>query len=74
MEKGLTRLEKLLHESVNDPLGIEEYERVRKGIDPARANVGQATRAMVFLAFREYFLADGTKILEDCWRFAAGQA
>jgi len=74
MEAGLNRLETLAQESATDPLGIEEFEKVRKGIDPARVNVGQATRAMVFLAFREYFLADGTKAMEDCWRFAGGQA
>jgi hypothetical protein len=54
-----------------DPLGINLFDVLRKGIDPAKVNVGQATRDMVFKSFQEYFLSDGCKSMEECWRFAA---
>lgn len=66
---------KLLEEVRNQPdgdhLGIESFNSLRQGIDPSRANVGQATRDMVYRAFREYFLADGTKSMNECWQFGA---
>lgn len=55
-----------------DPLGIASFNSLRMGIDPSRANVGQATRDMVYRAFREFFLADGTKPMSECWQFGAG--
>lgn len=54
-----------------DPLGIESFNSLRLGIDPSRVNVGQATRDMVYRAFREFFLADGTKPMRECWQFGA---
>lgn len=74
MERGLTRLkDNLQTEPLSDPIGIAEFELLRKGIDPSKVNVGQATRNMVFGAFREYFLSDGTKEMQECWQFAASQ-
>lgn len=66
-------LEQQSREPNGDPLAIAEFEALRKGIDPAKANVGQATRDMVFRAFQEHFISDGTKLMHECWRFAAGR-
>lgn len=75
-ERKNRALERLLTSVQEDPnldsLGIRHFETLRQGIDPSRVNVGQATRDMVYGAFREYFLSDGTKSMEDCWQFAAG--
>jgi hypothetical protein len=56
----------------SDPLGLESFESLRKGIDPKKVNVGQATREMVFKAFQEYFVSDSLKSMPECWNFAAG--
>lgn len=75
MERCLQSLfEQVKSNKDNDPLGIRIFEELRKGIDPAKVNVGQATRDMVFKAFQEYFLSDGSKSMADCWRFGASQA
>lgn len=54
-----------------DLLGVQTYKQLRKGFDPAKRNVGVATRELVFQAFQEYFLSSGAKSMEDCWKFAA---
>jgi len=54
-------------------LALDEFDAVRRGIDPARSNVGVATRDLVFGAFQEYFLSDGTKPMSECWRFGAAR-
>ena len=64
--------EKIKNEPQSDPFGIVEFERLRKGIDPAKVNVGQATRDMVFRAFKEYFMNDGVEAMSKCWEVAAG--
>lgn len=66
-------LSQLQSDPGSDPLGIRDFDDLRKGIDSARVNVGQATRDMVFKAFQEYFVSSGIKSMADCWRFAAGQ-
>ncbi len=74
MEKGLKNLLDQLESDANsDPLGIATFDEIRKGIDAAKVNVGQATRDMVFRAFQEHFISDGNKNMIECWHFAAGQ-
>lgn len=73
MKSGLTRLRDELRENPNtDPLAVEDFKALKGGIDTAKRNVGQATREMVFRAFQEYFVADGNKTMQECWRFAGG--
>jgi hypothetical protein len=73
MRRALDTLLRSLREKPDaDALAIDTYESVRKGIDPAKVNVGQATREMVFKAFQEYFISDGLKNMSECWYFAAG--
>lgn len=56
-----------------DHLQIGEFNSLRKGIDTAKVNVGQATREIVFGAFQELFYSNGLKPLDECWRFAASR-
>lgn len=74
-ERMKAGLEKLLNEQITNPaddiLGISMFDEVRKGIDASKMNVGQATRDLVFKAFREFFLSDATKSMSECWQFAA---
>jgi len=73
MKRALISLLNSLHSNPEaDPLGLDSFESLRKGIDPAKVNVGQATREMVFKAFQEYFISDGLKSMPECWQFAAG--
>jgi len=74
MEECLrTLLDKVKTEPEKDSFGISRFEELRKGIDPSKVNVGQATRDMVFKAFQEYFVSNGYKTMQECWNFAAGQ-
>ncbi|MBU2828696.1 hypothetical protein [Acidithiobacillus ferriphilus] len=66
-----TLLASLISDPDSDPFGIDSFISLRQGIDPSRVNVGQATRDMVYRTFREYFLADGTKPMSECWQFGA---
>jgi hypothetical protein len=73
MKRAMTALLSALGSSPSsDPLGLSAFESLRKGIDPAKVNVGQATREMVFKAFQEHFVSDGLKSMAECWNFAAG--
>ncbi|NOK34550.1 hypothetical protein HMI49_15220 [Corallococcus exercitus] len=73
MHRGLEKLRGAVESSPGtDPLAIQSFEEIRKGIDTAKRNVGQATRDMVFRAFQEYFVMDGNKTMQECWRFAGG--
>jgi hypothetical protein len=56
-----------------DFIGIETYNLIRKGIDPSRKNVGEATRNLVFYAFIEYFYSSGNKPMEECWHLAGAR-
>jgi hypothetical protein len=57
-----------------DVLGISRFDELRQGVDVRKVNVGQFTRDMVYRAFQEFFISDGTKSMEDCWAFGAAQA
>lgn len=56
-----------------DVIGIDVYNLIRKGIDPSKKNVGEATRSLVFYAFMEYFYSSGNKPMEDCWHLAGAR-
>jgi hypothetical protein len=73
MKRAMAALLTALSADANsDPLGVANFESLRRGIDPAKVNVGQATREMVFKAFQEHFISDGLKSMAECWNFAAG--
>jgi hypothetical protein len=57
----------------DDVLGISTFEEVRKGIDPSKKNVGEATRNLVYTAFQEFFVSDGLKKMSECWNFAGSR-
>jgi hypothetical protein len=65
-------LESVRNDPESDPLGINSFDVLKKGIDSTKENVGQATRDMVFRAFQEHFVSDGLKTMLECWQFAAG--
>lgn len=72
-------LDKLLNEfsiSTNqDVLGLETYTRISTdSINPAKKNIGLATKEFLFDGFREFFTNEGDKSLADCWIFVAPQA
>jgi hypothetical protein len=74
MERGLENLLNQLHANQNaDPLGIQQFEKIKQGFDTKKVNIGQATREMVFGAFQEYFYSDSLKSMQECWQFAAGR-
>jgi hypothetical protein len=54
-------------------LGVEMFEKIRKGIDPSRKNVGEATRSIVYTAFQEYFVSNALKQMDECWNFAGAR-
>lgn len=72
MASGLELLMKELETAVqgSDPLGIEQFETMRAGLDPKKVNIGAGTREMVFRAFQEFFLSGGTKSMAECWMFS----
>ncbi len=76
-ERMIEGLERLKLEAERDgadiALAVEEYEKLRIGIDVTKRNVGEATRDLVFYGFQEYFLSSGVKSMSECWRFAAGR-
>lgn len=55
----------------NDPLGVATFDEIRRSIDTKRSNVGEATRGLVFRAFREYIMQDGTSPMIECWTQSA---
>jgi hypothetical protein len=55
-------------------LAISRFNELRQGEDVRKVNVGQFTREMVYRAFQEFFLSDGTKTMEECWAFGAAQS
>ena len=52
-------------------VGIEQFDALRAAIDPKRRNVGEATRELVFAAFREFIMQRGATPMETCWTQAA---
>lgn len=71
MISGLNRLKTAVLAGNTTVLAVQRFNELRQGEDVRKVNVGQFTRDMVYRAFREYFLSDGTKTMEDCWAFGA---
>jgi hypothetical protein len=70
-------LEILRSEASNEnigALGINRFNELRQGEDVRKINVGQFTREMVYRAFQEFFVSDGTKSMDECWAFGAAQS
>jgi hypothetical protein len=74
MLRGLERLKNQVTTGNPEALAIHRFNELRQGEDVRKVNVGQFTRDMVYRAFHEYFLSDGTKPMEDCWAFGAAQS
>lgn len=55
-------------------IGIEEFDALRAAIDVKRRNVGEATRELVFNAFREFIMQSGATPMSGCWTQAASMA
>ena len=69
-------LQALKTEIATDPksLAVEQFYELRGGEDVRKVNVGEFTRDMIYRAFQEYFISDGTKTMMECWAFGASQA
>lgn len=55
----------------DDPLSLEEFERLKAGANPRRSNVGVATRRLITNGFKEYFRESGALSFAECWELGA---
>lgn len=55
----------------SDPLGLEEFAKLRSGFLPRKVNVGVATRRLLTNGFKEFFREGGEVPLAGCWTLAA---
>lgn len=69
IEQAFKSLSKQLGESSkdSDPLDILLLEQIKKRIDPKKFNVGNATRRIIYGAFREFFQNEGHVSMSKCW-------
>ena len=74
MKRGLDTLKNAVIGGNPNALAVARFNELRQGEDIRKVNVGQFTRDMVYHAFKEYFLSDGTKTMEECWAFGASQS
>lgn len=74
MKRCLQKLLDLAASGDEDPLAVRRFDELRQGEDVRKVNVGQFTREMIYRAFQEYFVSDGSKSMEDCWAFGAAQS
>jgi hypothetical protein len=78
-EKRILRVDnamkKLLGElklvSSGDPMYIEEFKKIKGGIDAKKVNVGNGTRKLIMDGFREYFIGEGDETFLECWKTSA---
>lgn len=56
-----------------DLIAFATFEKLRQGIDASKVNVGQATREMVFNAFKEYMRGAGETPMYECWQIGAAR-
>lgn len=74
VEQCLSQLKHEAEASINeDVISIQVFETIRKGIDPSKKNIGEATRDIVFTAFQEFFVSNGLKNMGECWNFAGAR-
>ncbi|MFK5668549.1 hypothetical protein ACI2OW_21955 [Pseudomonas shirazica] len=52
-------------------LGVDLFNKLRRGIDSKKYNVGTATRDMVSKAFEQFFYSAGRKTMDRCWQLAS---
>lgn len=73
VEKAITALfNNLLNATFPvDVLGLTDFEQIRAGFNPRKANVGRLTRHFIFRGFKEFFREEGRKGLAECWRAEA---
>ncbi|WP_431823120.1 hypothetical protein [Burkholderia sp. F1] len=71
MLAALERLSKQIGIHGAEALGVNLFDRLRRGIDSKKFNVGAATREMVSKAFEQYFFSAGKKPMERCWQLAS---
>lgn len=71
LESSMEQLVSRVETNDGDVLGIDTFDEIRRSIDTKRSNVGEATRGMVFRAFREYVMQGGTSPMVDCWTRSA---
>ncbi len=74
MKRSLNALKAAVSSGNSNVLAVQRFNDLRRGEDVRKVNVGQFTRDMVYRAFQEYFLSDGTKTMEECWAFGAAQS
>ncbi len=55
----------------DDPLSLEEFERLKAGANPRKSNVGVATRRLITNGFKEYFRESGALSFAECWELGA---
>lgn len=54
----------------DDPINLEDLQRIINGFNPRKVNVGYVTRKLMTNALREFFSDDGVA-LSECWKRAA---
>lgn len=55
----------------DDPFYLNEFARIRGGINPRKVNVGYEVRKILTDGFKEYFRDEGMTNLGDCWSISA---
>jgi hypothetical protein len=68
-----TLIEKLTQAKINnsDPLYLDEFKKIKGGIDAKKVNVGNGTRKLIMDGFREYFMGEGEESFLECWKSSA---
>jgi len=61
---------KLIH-GQGDPLYLEEYKKIKEGIDSKKTNIGIGTRKLIMDGFREFFIGEGEESFLECWKSSA---
>lgn len=74
LESAMDALVAQARVNAEEALGVEIFEQLRRSIDTRRSNVGEATRGLVFRAFREYIMQDGTSPMSECWAQSASMS
>jgi hypothetical protein len=71
LPRSINKLITETYSGLEDPLGVQTFDQIRRSVDTKRSNVGEATRSLVFRAVREYIMQDGTCSMVDCWTQSA---
>lgn len=71
LPQAMTALLECAKFDAESALGVSTFDDIRKSVDAKRSNVGEATRGLVFRAFREYIMQSGTSSMVECWAQSA---